>query len=195
MIESRLKSLFPEIQISVLWQDNDCPFKIKLGQLSALNYQLLFTDGLSANDQVVKSGFEAFKKIELYFLLPDYFDLNKDNWPILWLKKLAELPKKNNTWFGPGDTIPAGNPPQILSDNFAANHFMIVEPILAKPIFNHEIWAAEGIHFFGIVPICQAELEYKIRNSATVLLTRLKHKNHTEKVDFFRTAVCNICCN
>lgn len=190
MVESRLKSIIPEVNISLQKQNENARFAIKLAQAPSLKYQILFTDGLSEKEQPVKDGFEAYKKIELYFLLPDYFDLKKNDWPLFWLEKLAELPQKNDTWFGPGDTIPAGNPPQILFDNFPANHFMLVDPIDARLILTDDVWETAGIRFLGVLPICQEELDYKIRNSATVLLARLKRKGHTEKVDFFRPSVC-----
>ncbi|NOQ70959.1 MAG: hypothetical protein GQ574_03095 [Crocinitomix sp.] len=190
MIQQNLSILAPTSEISTLRTNQQYGFNIHWVHLPEYNCHFLFTEGLSNNIQNVKEGFESFKKIELYFCLPDYWKLDTDKWPIEWLEKLACLPQKNNTWFGPGDTIPAGNPPMYLSDRFEANHFMLVEPIRLAPFFENKIWEVLDIRFLGIVPISQGELDYKIRNSATVLTRRLKKANHSEKVDMFRTSVC-----
>ena len=190
MVETLFKSIDSSCAISFLKRNDSYGFEIKLATAKNWNYQLIFTDGLSAKEQPVKAGYEAYNKIELYFLLPSYWDLQAENWPIEWINRLAEIPQKNETWFGPGDTIPAGNPPEILSDRFPADHFMLVEPFEVKSFFDHEALQKAEIRFFGIVPICKPELDYKIRNSATVLFERLQKKNHSEKVDLFRTSVC-----
>jgi hypothetical protein len=190
MIQEILSAIDSTLEVSTLSENQEFDFKICSVNLPEYKCQLLFTEGLSNNIQEVKEGFEPFKKIELYFCLPDYWKLDVEYWPLEWLETLACLPQKNNTWFGPGDTIPAGNPPGNLSDRFEANHFMLTEPILLGYFFENELWKASGISFLGVVPIAQNELNYKIRNSATVLTQRLKKANHTEKVDLFRTSVC-----
>jgi hypothetical protein len=56
-------------------------------------------------------------------------------------------------------------------------------------LFSDSIFLNEGIQFLGVMPICQEELAYKLRNSHTILRQKLIKKNHTEQVDMFRTAV------
>ncbi len=190
MIEETLSTIDPKLEISTLHENIQYGFQIKWVHLPEWGCRLMFTEGLSSKIQEVKEGFEPFKKIELYFCLPDFWNIEVENWPIEWLDRLACVPQKNDTWFGPGDTIPAGNPPEELSDRFKANHFMLIEPITLGSFFENENWQALDIRFLGVVPISQDELDYKIRNSATVLTEKLKKANHTEKVDLFRTSVC-----
>jgi len=116
--------------------------------------------------------------------------LTVNRWPLDWLTKIAELPQKNKTWFGPGDTIPAGNPPKILTDRFPANHFMLVEPIKLNYLLKSHSFAQEQISFLGLLPISQLELDYKMRNSHTVLLKKIIASNYSEQVDIFRQSVC-----
>lgn len=190
MIQEILSAIDPTLKIVTLRENQAYGFKICRAHLPEYSCQFLFTEGLSKNIQDVKEGFEPFKKIELYFCLPDFWKLDNEPWPIDWLEKLACIPQKNKTWFGPGDTIPAGNPPEYLSDRFEANHFMLTEPITLGYFFENELWASSGVRFLGVVLISQDELDYKIRNSATILTQRLQNSNHTEKVDLFRTSVC-----
>ena len=190
MIADLLQEIAPNCIIDTMQENFNYGFSIKVAKDPSWNYYIVFTDGLSNTEQDVPPKYEAFKKLELYFCLPDYWELNNDTWPIDWLEKLAEIPQKNNTWFGPGDTIPAGNPPKALSDRFPANHFMLVEPLKVKDVVEDPIFKTAGIQFMGIIPILQEELDYKIRNSATVLMARLVKNNYTEQVDLFRQAVC-----
>lgn len=189
MVENLFNQLFPTAAIVQLKNNANYNFVIKHLVLEEYDCQLLFTEGLSQYPQKTKEGFEGFEKIELYFCLPLYWDLKVDQWPLYWLDRLAEIPQKNKTWFGAGDTIPAGNPPQILSDRFAANHFMLTKPIKLADLFSDPIFLNEGVQFLGVMPICQEELAYKLRNSHTILRQKLIKKNHTEQVDMFRTAV------
>ena len=190
MIADLLQEIAPNCIIDTMQENFNYGFSIKVAKDPSWNYYIVFTDGLSNTEQDVPPKYEAFKKLELYFCLPDYWELNNDTWPIDWLEKLAEIPQKNNTWFGPGDTIPAGNPPKALSDRFPANNFMLVEPLKVKDVVEDPIFKTAGIQFMGIIPISQEELDYKIRNSATVLMARLVKNNYTELVDLFRQAVC-----
>ena len=190
MIADLLQEIAPNCIIDTMQENFNYGFSIKVAKDPSWNYYIVFTDGLSNTEQDVPPKYEAFKKLELYFCIPDYWELNNDTWPIDWLEKLAEIPQKNNTWFGPGDTIPAGNPPKALSDRFPANHFMLVEPLKVKDVVEDPIFKTAGIQFMGIIPILQEELDYKIRNSATVLMARLVKNNYTEQVDLFRQAVC-----
>lgn len=190
MIAELLQEIAPNCIIDTKQENFNFGFLIKVAKNPSWNYYIVFTDGLSNTEQDVPPKYEAFKKLELYFCLPDYWDLNNDTWPIDWLNKLAEIPQKNSTWFGPGDTIPAGNPPRALSDRFPANHFMLVEPLKVKDVLEDPIFKTAGIQFMGIIPVLQQELDYKIRNSATVLMARLVKNNYTEQVDLFRQAVC-----
>lgn len=190
MIAELLREIAPNCIIDTKQEKFNYCYSIKVAKDPSWNYYIVFTDGLSNTEQDVPEKYDAFKKLELYFCLPDYWELEQDTWPIDWLNKLADIPQKNGTWFGPGDTISAGNPPQMLSDRFHANHFMLVQPLKVKDVLGDPIFKTAGIQFMGIIPILQEELDYKIRNSATVLMARLVKNNHTEQVDLFRQAVC-----
>ena len=190
MIEEHLITQFESAKTETLLENTEYNFRIKLIQPKEASFQLLYTDGMSLFEQEVSEKYKEFKHVELYFCLPHYWNLKTNNWPLVWLEKLATLPQKNKTWYGPGDTIPAGNPPKALSEICAANHFMLAEPIDMKAHLTGPIWEEKGIHFFGVIPILQPELDYKLRNSATVLTSRLIHKGHSEKIDIYRASVC-----
>jgi hypothetical protein len=182
--------IFNDKEIQLVKQNADFGFDIHHVKVPELKCSVLFTAGLSQTEQRVKEGFEDFRKIELYFCLPDYMEVNGDHWSVYWLNRIAEVPAKFDTWFGMGDTVPAGNPPEVIFEPFEANHFMLTPPMLMNDFFNHDQIQQKGIQFMAIVPISQDELDYKLRNSWSVLLKRLQKKRFTEKVDNFRTSVC-----
>ena len=189
MVESLISKTLPEETIRTLVQNKDYGFDIKVMKNPDLKCTIVFTDGLSERNQAVKEGFEKFQKIELYFCLPHYAEVDKNHWSVHWINRIAEVPQRFETWFGPGDTVPAGNPPENIFGPFAANHFMIVEPIHLQTFFKQDVFANEGVEFLGLLPICQKELNYKLKNSWSVLLKKLQEKGISEMVDEFRTSV------
>jgi len=152
--------------------------------------KVLHTEGLSLTPQQVSTGSEKYRCIELMFCLPDYWDLSVQYWPKTWLEKIAHIPSKFNTWLGPGDTIPAGKPPTVLTDNFAADHFVISEPIILKDFLSSAGNKSPEVAVLSIIPIFQQELDFKLRNSGTALLMRLAEKRVTDEVDLYRKSVC-----
>ncbi|MEX1002228.1 MAG: suppressor of fused domain protein [Crocinitomicaceae bacterium] len=152
--------------------------------------QLLITNGLREREQAVNVENKDLKRIELYFCLPDYFDLHHKSWPIDWLNRIAELPQKNNTWFGHGDTIPAGNPPTILDEKFHANHFILSRPIQLSQFIPMNETGLDECKLLAVIPLFQKELDFKMRNSHTILFKKLEKKGVSELVDTYRENSC-----
>lgn len=161
-------------------------FRILLYKPEQANYQLLVTDGLRKTAQEVNSDNEDLKHIELYFCLPEYWNIENAEWPVYWLNRIAEVPQKFKTWFGHGDTLPAGKPAEEVADNFAANHFMLSRPIHLKEVLTQN----ESQAFLGIIPLFQKEMDYKLKNSHTLLLNKFESKNINERLDIYRENTC-----
>ncbi len=192
MIEEKLDTLIPSgFNSRLLLSNSEFGFDVKLGSIPDQDALLLYTDGLSNFIQpITEEKNIEFQRIELYFMLPSYWKIEDNPWPLEWIEKLAAHPQNNGTWYGPGDTIDIARGHSPLTRPFPATHFMLASPIELKDILTGKIWDESGIHFFGIIPISQKELDYKIRNSATVLTNRLVHKNYSERIDLFRLEVC-----
>ncbi|WP_066758645.1 suppressor of fused domain protein [Crocinitomix algicola] len=191
MLENALSTIDDQIIFETIQTGDNFAFDLVVVKLPQLKKQLVMTVGLSENEQEISSEkFKEYKRIEIFFCLPDYWKIDEVNWPVTWISKIAEIPQKNKTWFGPGDTIPAGNPPVEFMDKLPANHFMLCNPIITKSVFEHEKLKKLGIKFMGIIPITQNEVDFKLRNSATILTHRLTKKGYDETVDPFRSPVC-----
>src|SRR5688572_20032857 len=102
MVAEKLQSLFSFKDAPVVFTNDVYHFSIRQVRLPEKNCQLLFTDGLSDFTQPVNDSNQQLKHIELYFMLPDFWDLSKKKWPVDWLNRIASVPQKNKTWFGIG---------------------------------------------------------------------------------------------
>lgn len=189
MLESRFGQ-----KSKVVYSNDEYHFEICLISATPRNpYHLLYTSGLSHFTQDTSDKYPEFKHVELYFLLPDYWKIDSIekqwHWPIYWLNRIAEVPQKFNSWFGPGDTIPAGNPPVALSEKMAQNHFMLMEPYKLQEQLNDFKTSDKDIRFLAIKPLFQQEFDYKTRKSAKVLTSYFQFKNQDEMVDDYREAI------
>ncbi|MGV6860610.1 MAG: suppressor of fused domain protein [Putridiphycobacter sp.] len=159
------------------------------GPSKGFPYRLVFTNGLSSFSQNTSEKYTEFKHVELYFCLPDYMKIEDNMWAVSYLRLIAQLPQKNNTWFGPGDTIPAGNPPTEINEKLKQSYFILSEPMLFKDELTTLHINNLEVRFLAIIPIFKLEFEFKMRNSAKVLIAKLQYKNYTELVDEYRKSV------
>lgn len=190
MLEGTLKNIIEFKSSCVVFENQKFNFSIHHCIPKEGDYQLLITDGLRAYAQGVNEDNNGLEHIELYFCLPDYWNLDQNPWPLEWLNKLAEIPQKNTTWFGIGDTIPAGKPPEDLDDTFMANHFILRRPNMLAEQFSGEKWEKIPYKLLSVIPIFQRELDYKLRNSYSMLFKKFDKKNIDERIDPYRTSVC-----
>lgn len=189
-LDGQLANAFNIENTTLISENTEFGFAIHLIEASKSRpYKVLHTVGLSQYNQPVSDRFPEYKNIELYICLPDYWNLETNDWPITWLNALAEVPQKKMTWFGPGDTIPAGNPVKPIDEKFTQNHFMLVEPMLFKNELNGLKKGENDISFLAVIPIYQEELEYKLRSSAKVFLAKYQFKKYNELVDEYRDNV------
>jgi hypothetical protein len=188
-----LKNKFDGAEIVTLKTNEQFGFTINwLKATKKQPYHLLFTTGLSNNLQAVSQSCLEYKYIELYFCLPEYWKMEDEsalhNWPVYWLNRIAEVPQKNNSWFGPGDTLPAGNPPKNISSLMEENHFILTEPMKLERL-NELKLDDKKIRFLAIIPIYSKEIDFKLRSSAKVLMAKFQHKNNNELIDNYREPV------
>lgn len=149
---------------------------------------ILMTNGLSGYTMPVPEKFDGREYNELYFCLPSYWDLESPNgkWVIEWLQKLAKHVVEKRTWFGPGHTIPNGNPVGPLSATMKEKYLMLSEPMF----LNTELIPLEldekTIHFLSVIPIFEDEMDYKMGKGTYKLLRKMEGKGITELLDDYR---------
>jgi len=158
------------------------------------NYYTLVTSGMSDRPMRAPKGAEAFRYAELVICLPPDWPLddaslkNEDNyWPIRWLKQLARLPHKYNTWLFAEHTVPNGDPAEPFASNTKLSCMILSEPTLFHEEFARlTVDKSKTIYFLTLIPIYGSETGYKLQHGAEELLKKLFAAGVTELVDIHR---------
>lgn len=190
MLIDKLQSIYSFDSAKIVSSNEEYHFNILHIQAENQNFQLLVTEGLSSYNQNTEEEANIPSRIELYFCLPDYWNIEQMDWPVQWLNRIAQVPQKYSSSFGHGDTIPAGNPPEELDDKLKTNHFILSHPNLLDASLTGKKWEDMDFQMLAVFPIFQTEVDFKLRNSATILFKKLAKKQITEKIDQYRNSVC-----
>ena len=156
--------------------------------------QVLMTNGLSDYQMPVPEK-EAGKEFrELYFCLPNYWDIDdmdnpRMNWVFPWIQRLSQYVIEKETWFGNGHTMPCGKEKQQLSPTMKQDHFMLLEPALLETELAPLNVDGKTIHFLAIIPIFEAELNYKLSKGTKKFSQKFFRAGNNEKLDDFRVSV------
>ncbi|MFT7345050.1 MAG: hypothetical protein ACI9XP_001644 [Lentimonas sp.] len=189
-LREQFKGFTPEI----LKQVNDSLQIIYFSPDENKDCSILMTNGLSDVFMPVHEKHKGEERMELYFCLPSYWDINDPannfQWPLIWLEKLAKHVIEKNTWFGIGHTVQCYKDYAPLSENMSQSHFILNRPDYCSemlPELIHE--NGETIQFLAIIPIFSDEMDYKQGKGTLKLFKKLLNKNITEKLDDFRNSV------
>ena len=156
---------------------------------------VVMTNGLSEKQMKVPEKFNQRKRCELYFCLPDYWDWEEVenpqmNWVFVWIQKLAKHLLENETWYGPGHSFPAGNPPAEISKTMHQKFFMLSDPLLLETELQPvNLQNGEEVFFYAIIPLFEDEFDFKAAKTTVKFLKKFTAKRHTEKLDDFRESI------
>lgn len=149
---------------------------------------VLMTNGLSDYAMPVPEKYKERNHVELYFCLPSYWDLTTDNgkWVIEWIQKLAKHCIEKETWYGIGHTFPNGNPAMPLSNTMKQKYLMLNGPYFLEKELSPIQAEDKEIHFLGIIPIFEDEMDYKMGKGTYKLLQKIEGKGISELLDDYR---------
>lgn len=167
--------------------ENDFPLlEIKIEMRSEII--VLMTNGLSDYAMPVPEKYKDRKNVELYFCLPSYWNLTTENgkWVIDWIQKLAKHCIEKETWYGIGHTFPNGNPASPLSDTMKQKYLMLNAPYFLEKELSPIHIEDKEIHFLGIIPIFEDEMDYKMGKGTYKLLQKIEGKGVSELLDDYR---------
>lgn len=167
--------------------ENDFPLlEIKIEMRSEII--VLMTNGLSDYAMPVPEKYKDRNHAELYFCLPSYWDLTTDNgkWVIEWIQKLAKHCVEKETWYGIGHTFPNGNPAIPLSNTMKQKYLMLNAPYFLEKELSPIQTEDKEIHFLGIIPIFEDEMDYKMGKGTYKLLQKIEGKGVSELLDDYR---------
>ena len=167
--------------------ENDFPLlEIKIEMRSEII--VLMTNGLSDYAMPVPEKYKERNHAELYFCLPSYWDLTTENgkWVIEWIQKLAKHCIEKETWYGIGHTFPNGNPALPLSNTMKQKYLMLNAPYFLEKELSPIQTEDKEIHFLGIIPIFEDEMDYKMGKGTYKLLQKIEGKGVSELLDDYR---------
>jgi hypothetical protein len=167
--------------------ENDFPLlEIKIEMRSEII--VLMTNGLSDYAMPVPEKYKERNHAELYFCLPSYWDLTTENgkWVVEWIQKLAKHCIEKETWYGIGHTFPNGNPAMPLSNTMKQKYLMLNAPYFLEKELTPIISEGKTIHFLGIIPIFEDEMDYKMGKGTYKLLQKIEGKGVSELLDDYR---------
>lgn len=155
---------------------------------------VVMTSSLSTYEMPVSEKWKGREFNELFVCLPSYWDLEdlnnpNFNWVYEWLYKLEQFVLDKQSWFGPGHTIPCGNPPVAISTLLQQEYFIFIDPIFLQEGLKPLQTDGKTIHFLAVVPIFGDELDYKMGKGTHKFVRRFIQRKNDERIDDFRKSV------
>ena len=171
--------LHPEQKLFVLYLELHVPLTV------------IMTSTLSEYKMPVTEKWLGREFNEIYFALPAYWELDDRKNESLtsvynWIYRLERFVLDKNTWFGPGHSIPCGNPAEPISMLLKQTQFLFMNPILLEDLFQPFNLGDKKVHLLATIPVFSDELEYKMTKGTHKFLRRFVHKNYDERIDEFR---------
>jgi hypothetical protein len=158
---------------------------------AAVPFIRLVTSGMSDLPMSMPPDCDAPRYLELMVTLPADWQLDEASlrderwyWPVRWLKILARLPHKHQTWLGWGHSIPNGDPPEPYAANTKLCCALILPPIAVPDGFRSlRLRDDKEIHFMSVVPIHAAEMSLKLLKGTDALTERFDRHGISELID------------
>lgn len=188
------ESLEKRLNKSVQIIENEWGSFILFQPNQASTCNVLMTNGLSDFKMPVHEKHVGEEYNELYFLLPNYWNIEaienpKFNWVFSWLQRLKNFAIEKSAWYGHGHTFPCGQEMQSLSASMLQNHLILTRPIELDEDLAEINLEDKSIGFLGVIPIFPDEMDFKQGRGTVQLFEKLRTFNITEKLDDFRSTV------
>ncbi|MBN1501854.1 MAG: suppressor of fused domain protein [Spirochaetes bacterium] len=158
------------------------------------NYLTLVTSGMGAHKMNVPQNLlnRNVDRAELIMCLPPEWDIGSISgnwfWPLLWMKIMARLPIKEDSWLGWGHTVPNSC---AFADNTCLSGIFLDHPHSSgEESFACKLNTGEAVNFYQMIPLYDEEMEYKIMYGTSALLG-LVNGNFPEIVDVRRKNFCS----
>jgi len=143
-------------------------------------FHVLITSGMSDLPMTVPEDVEeATPWAELVLGLdaswpfePEHISDDRYAWPLKVLASLARLPHAHDMWFGPGHTVPNGNPPTPYIAGSELCGALIAPPVAMPPDFVHLALPEGRLDFLAVVPVYAEEMKMKLERGTQALFER-----------------------
>ncbi|MCH1480034.1 suppressor of fused domain protein [Crocinitomicaceae bacterium] len=188
MLEKELKNRFTEV--STLTRNGEAYFFIAKPNGRSCN--ILLTSDLHQYSMPEETLNNSKSHKELYFLLPEYWDISHlENALLDWLfetlSKLKQYVIENKTWFSDGHTMRANSEGKILSKDMKQTYLMLTDPIFLEVELAPIHIDSMEIGFLGVLPIFKNEFQHKQAFGTQKLMQLFERYQVTERLDEYRT--------
>ena len=152
-------------------------------------YIMLFTSGMSEEPLDVTAENKEYEYAELFIQLPKdwkYKDLKNPrwNWPIVWLRKIADIAQESEGGLGGGVTIIADDdPPTPIAPGLPFTSMLLMA--------EHEVSSIENskVHLYRLTPLHTDERDLEIRQGLPALMNAFDKRSMPSIVDINRKSV------
>ena len=156
----------------------------------------LFTTGMSEHLMTLPPEVALPKRAELILRLPESWPVTEEAlttlrtaWPIHWMRTLARMPLRYNTWLAPSHTIPNGDPPRPLAEDTELCCMMTVPPICVDEDADVVVTPKGNVMLISLLPLYEAEMRFKLERGADALISKLVTAGVDDVIDPKRAAV------
>lgn len=153
------------------------------------DYYTICTMGMGAHRMNVPYEMRGhgLDRAELFMTLPKNWKLDREDekemWPLRWLKTLARLPIKDNTWLGFGHTIPNGKP---FADTTELSGAILTGAVgFGEEAGECTLPDGDCVTFYRVIPLYDDEMKYKLEYGAEALLDLIKDEDDVNSRLFF----------
>jgi len=151
--------------------------------------QLLFTTNFANYPMPVPEKYAEFARIELYFLLPNYWKTEVEDVLFQWAMETL-IGIKNyllqNRWAISGHTFSLQNLPESRFKESGFEALMLADPLSLEALKNPIDSNNGALYFKALIPIFKREKELKVARGIQYLIGKFADKGVNEMVDEFR---------
>ena len=188
MISKHLESLFECSIIAVPYQD-EVLAAMKLGQSRGI---LLSTTSMHKVPMLMPEKYADQSRIELYFMLPSYWNIDEQDPLFHWaMDTLVRIKKylEQGHWAINGHTFSLKQLPEGRFKAAGFSALMLMEPMAIKELVNPISFGEEGIHFKALCPLLPKEKDVKEARGHQKFIERMSAQGMTECIDEFRGSI------
>jgi len=187
--EQILKTRFPNQQITSITFGDELLFLVDFTKEKGV--KVLLTSSFHSYQMPVPEKLQGYDYGELYFCVPEYWDLTKIEtpevrWMFEWLTRITAYTIKNNTWLGDGHTYNCTKYGKQLSTSMRQDHLFISCPDYLEEELKPIEMENKTIYFWALIPIFGDEMDFKQGKGTVKLKKKFLLKGVTEKLDAFR---------
>lgn len=153
---------------------------------------VLCTLDLGEYQMPVPSKFENQASIELFFLLPEYWETSLENELFSWAaNRLIAIKSylKSSHWAITGHTFSMGDLPMSRFRECGFSALLLMDPMSVKELYSPVQLGEKHRYFKVLTPVFKMEKDVKEARGMEKFVVRMMDKGMTEKLDEFREPI------